>query len=287
MSSFWKVAVLAALTAISHPAQADGIAAALTPPFPATKLPTPDILGTPSFIGSLPMPQVSRAAVPQSFVADIVARQANISNLGTACAPDVALTTGTGAMLDLKITAPCLPSTIVKVAHSGLSFTMPLSMIGAASVRLPAMEENASVAVTLSDGETLYAETSVPQTRNYARVALQWDGADPGELIAAAPAVLNGEVFHLGQSSDAEGKVLHVFSRRIDDVATSGVVRLSLRSDVTAENCATGHAAKVHRAVPGEPVSAYDLQITGPGCGAVGQSLELKNVLQDLKLSQN
>lgn len=225
-------------------------------------------------------------ASPQP-VAEIVARQANISNFGTACDPSITLETAAGAMLDLEVHAPCLPSSMVTVAHTGLSFTLPLSMTGTARIRLPAMTANAQITASLFDGKMLAASASVPQVRNYARVALQWDGPDPGELVSVAPTVLNGEIFRLGTASNAQGKVLHVFSRRMDDVNVSGVVRLSLRSDVTAQNCAKGHATKVHRSVPGEPVAAYDMQIKGPGCDAIGQSLELKNVLQDLRLTQN
>jgi len=285
MSRFQFAAALAAFSAFIPQAQADSFAAALTPPRPALELPTPDISNTPVSVAALPMPQAIPPQSAQSSVTEIVARQANISNFGTPCAPSIAMDRSAGAMLNLSVNAPCLPSSMVSIDHGGLSFTAPLSMTGELSLRLPAMQTDAQVKATLSDGETLETQAYVPEVAQYARVALQWQGADPGQLVATAPAILEGDLFHLGTSHGADAKVLHVFSRRIDDVTASGVVRLSLHADVTAQNCVTGQAAKVRRAVPGEPVTAYDVAIKGPGCGAIGQTLELKNVLQDLKLT--
>lgn len=287
MSRFLTSAALAVFFVFSGNAHGDTIAAALTPPRINAELPTPDLPETQARFEALGTPQAKRPAMSKQPIAEIVARQANISNFGTVCTPDMSVSVVPGAILDLTVSAPCLPSSDVSIEHGGLSFTVALSMTGDARLRVPAMDADAQIIATLSDGMSLFAQVYVPRVAKYARVALQWRGVDPGELIASAPSVLEGDLFRLGTSDTDGSGTLHVFSKLLDDVTASGVIRLSLRSDVTAQNCADGQSAKVRRMIPGEPVTAYDIAIKGPGCGAIGQSLELKNVLQDLKLGAN
>ena len=287
MSRILKNAALAAWFGIASPALADGLPAAITPPFPKAPLLSPDV---PS--GSdVALTRFTTGLIPvqtqQAPIGDIVARQANISNFGSACGPSMSMNTAIDAMLAVRVYAPCLPYDTVRFEHEGLSFTVPMPMTGELTLLLPALSEHAVVQASLSDGTILSASSDVPDARNFARVALQWNGADPGELVAKAPKVLDGSVIHLGQSVDTRGSVLHVFSSRVDTQTPSGVVRLSMLAPVTAANCDTGHEARVRRGVPGEPASTYDLRLKGPGCDAIGESLELKNVLQDLKLSRN
>lgn len=287
MSRIFKSAALAVWFGVVSPTLADGIPAAITPPLPMAFLSSPEI------------PQDSDAtlarfaAAPAKFtektdpIADIVARQAHISSFGTACGPSLSVKAAPNAMLAVQVVAPCLPYDAVRFEHEDLDFTIPMPLTGKLSFLMPVLEENATLSAILSDGTTLNAVAHVPDTRNYARVALQWRGADPGQLVAKTPRLLKGEVTHLGQSVDANGAVLQVFSSLINDQTASGVVRLSMRTNVTAANCGSDQVARVRRVVPGEPVSDYGLAIKGLGCGAIGQSLELKNVLQDLKLAGN
>ncbi|SFR35563.1 hypothetical protein [Litoreibacter janthinus] len=287
MSRFLTGAVLAALCSSASLASADGLPAAITPPFPKASLPSPVLPAdrAPDLVRfEPPSAQSHDQADP---IADIVARQANISNFGTACGPSLSLTVAPDAKIAVRVEAPCLPYDSVRVEHETLSFTAPMSMTGELAFLLPALGEDATVKTTLSDGSVLEATTHVPELRNFARVALQWSGKDSGELVAQAPKALDGEMIRLGQSLDVEGATLHVFSRRINDLSTSGVVRLSMSAQVTVDNCASGTAARVHRVVPEEPVSAYNLLFKGPGCSAIGQRVELKNIIQDLKLTGN
>ncbi|WP_121024229.1 hypothetical protein [Litoreibacter meonggei] len=280
-------AVLTAWFGIAPPTLADGVPAAITPPLPRASLPSPELPRESEF--TLTQFKSAKATFdePQRAVAGIVARQANISNFGTACGPSLSMTVAPDAMLAVRVSAPCLPYDAIWFEHEELAFTVPMPLTGELAFLLPALDTDAELTATLSDGTVLNARNHVPDARNFARVALQWSGADPGELVAKAPRVLDGKVIHLGQSPDANGAVLQVFSSRISDQTASGVVRLSMRAPVTAANCGSGQVARVRRMVPGEPTSIYGLILNGPGCGAIGQSLQLNNVLQDLKLSGN
>lgn len=287
MSRILKSAALAAWFGIASPTLADGLPAAITPPIPKVSLPTPNIPLDSEF--TLTQFTSTPISMPeqQAPVADIVARQANISNFGNACGPSLSMKVSVDAMLAINVYAPCLPYDVVMLEHEGLSFTVPMPMTGELNLLLPALSENAVVQANLSDGTFLSASADVPEALNFARVALQWRGASPGELIAKTPKVLDGSIVRLGTSLGTDGSVLHVFSSRLNAPNATGVVRLSMLTPITAENCDTGHEARVRRGVPGEPTSTYDLMLMGPGCDAIGQSLELKNVLQDLKLSRN
>lgn len=287
MSSILRSAVVAVFCGVASPALTDGLPAAITPPFPKAALPSPEVPDTDILtLTRFNAAPVSSREVPDD-IAEVVARQANISNFGTACGPSLSVSATSGAMLSVRLSAPCLPYDTVRLEHAGLAFTLPMPMTGELSFLLPALSEIGSLSVTLSDNTTLTASTPVPDAGGFARVALQWNGEDHGELIAKAPRQLDGQMFRIGQSLDESGAVLQVFSRRIDDLAASGVVRLSMRTRVTTANCDTGQTARVRRVVPHEPVSTYDLKLMGRGCKAVGQSLELKNILQDLKLAGN
>lgn len=213
-------------------------------------------------------------------MSEIVGRQANISNFGTACGPSLSVEPVEGAMMRVTVVAPCEPSQQITVAHHGLSFTATLSMTGTVTFALPALVAQAQVTVKLPDGGSLAASVPVPDVAAFARVALQWEGPDPGALVSNAPKVLDGEMYRLGQ----EPQVLHIFSRRLGELTQGGVVRLSMRSDITLDNCGAEQMARVFRTVPGEPETAYDLTLRAQDCADIGQSLELKNVLQDLKL---
>lgn len=284
MSRILITAAFAVAFGVATPILADGFPAAITPPLPKAPHALPEI---PRDV-DLELTQFKAPSVPETAppapVAEIVARQSNISNFGAACGPSLALTPAIDAMLAVKVYAPCLPYDTIRLEHEGLSFTVPMPMTGELTLLLPALAESAIVKAHLSDGTVLRAEAEVPDADEFARVALQWNGLNPGELVAKAPKVLDGAIIHLGQSIDADGAVLHVFSSRVDQKVPGGVVRLSMRAPVTLENCETGHSAHVHRSIPGEPVADYDLKLKGPGCDAIGESLELKNVLQDLKL---
>ncbi|MEP3345101.1 MAG: hypothetical protein ABJN34_14285 [Litoreibacter sp.] len=287
MSRYLTNTAFAVWLGVATPALADGLSVVIVPPFPTAPTQSLDT----SILNDAQLAQFTMTApLPQDLdtsVAEVVGRQSNISNFGTACGPSMTMNAAIDAMLVVNIFAPCLPYDMIRFEHEGLSFTVPMPMTGELTMLLPALSESADVHAHLSDGTTLSASTDVPDAVNFARVALQWSGADPGELVAKAPKVLDGSVVHLGQSMDADGAVLHVFSSRIDEVTSGGVVRFSMRAPVTSENCAVEHETRVRRRVPGEPVSAYDMTLKGPGCEAVGESLELKNVLQDLKLSRN
>lgn len=286
MSSFLKNAVMAACFCIPSSSFADGLVAVITPPIPFPSSKTPDF----PLNKQLPAPfkPLSIEVIEETAdLIDIVARQANISNFGTACEPSMDVNVLNDAMLDVQIFAPCLPYDTVDFEHESMAFTAPLTMTGELSFTLPALSDRARLKATLSDGTTLSADVFVPDTRHFARVALQWDGKDPGTLIARVPKSLSGKVIQLGESNDRNGKILSVFSSKINNLQASGVVRLSLRAPVTLANCSVGHAARVRQIVSGVVLSSYDITMSGPGCGAVGQILELNNVLQDLKLNQN
>ncbi len=287
MSRILTGAALAAWFGIVSPTHADGIAAAITPPRPNVLLPSPELPHDVDETLVTFTSAIAPFAEHQDPVTEIVARQANISNFGTACGSSLSITPKPDAMLNVRVSAPCLPYDVVRIEHENIAFTQPMPLTGELSFLLPALDEHAELKAVLSDGTVLTAVAHVPDAQNFARVALQWSGTDPGELVAKAPKVLDGQVFHLGQSLDTSGAVLQVFSSRISDSAASGVVRLSMQAAVTANNCEAGHAARVHRTVPGEPTSTYDLTLKGPGCGAVGERLELKNILRDLKLAGN
>ena len=213
--------------------------------------------------------------------AEVVARQSNLSAFGFPCGPELKAQPKSDALFRLQLNAPCMPDAEVTWRHENLEFTTFLSMTGYAEVILPVMARQAEVQVALNDVQ-LEASAEFPELKDFTRVALNWDGEDPGSLMAHAPKVLQGQIYHLGQAET--GKVLHIFSKRTRNLDRSGVVRLAVETPVTEQTCAQGHRATILRHQPGRDSLLQELHLKGAGCDAVGEVVTFSNVVEDIRL---
>lgn len=243
----------------------------------------------------LPVPRTRVDAVPVPPVA------------AAGCAPELVAQPEAAAMVRLSLTAPCNPNAEARIAHAGIAFKIMTDADGAFSLQVPALESSAQFTVTLPGQADVSAGIEVPTLAAYDRVAVTWAG----------PAGLELHAFEFGADYDQAGHVWRGnpkstdlaiagrggFSTLLGDAAAvapvmaeiytfpagrstrSGLVRLSLEAEVTAETCGhdiAGHSVTV---MGGETPSPVDITLAVPDCDAIGDFLVLNNLFDDLKIA--
>lgn len=276
MSRFFS-ALLGAFTALITTAQAETVTRAPAPPL----LVMPEIGQTsPTSFGDLPAWPVAETAPP---IAGRVAAQSDISAFGFPCTVKMDVAPKRGALLDIAISAPCKPYETVRILHAGLSFDVGLSLTGQAQVTMPAMAYSSEIDTIFEDQTRLSTPVVMPELAEYVRIAVGWDHLD-ARIEGDAPRFLPLDAYVLG---DGPGRVLQILSHHLDPESRSGVIRLSVRSEVTAQNCKASQQAQVLQHFPGTPATRYSMELAKPGCHRIGDNLVLKNILPDMKLAAN
>lgn len=164
------------------------------------------------------------------------------------------------------------------MATSGLEFDIRLSSTGIAEFHLPGIERNAELVARTANGESYPFTLPKLELDHVARLALAWSGGGVPELRADD----GGSVIRLGTGE----RSVQVISRFIDPVKPQ-IIRVSLLPDTTAEGCEDAGSGRVFRQIgSGEPIT-FDLSLATAPCPQANSTLELKNVLEDLKLVAN
>lgn len=229
----------------------------------------------------------------------------DLNRYGMSCASGLTVEPATGAMAHLHVMANCHADERVEVTHDRLVFTARLSSIGTLDLDIPALVEQGDYTVQLANGTFLRASAEVQGASSYERVALQWNGApgpglhayefgagygDKGHVSADTPrnpghgeAGRGGFMTVLGSADVDAPLVAQVYSFPRALKGSDETVRLSIEIEVTEQNCGKEVSARTIRA-PGEVTA---LELTMPGCEAVGQFLVLKNAVRDMKLARN
>ena len=259
-------------------ATADTVPLVISPPFPDI---SPPARALPALQVTPRLPLALRDPFEGALI-DAVSNQANISAFGFSCDTELAITPAAEAMLEVILSSPCRLDQMVSVSHSGLEFHLRLPMTGKRTFKLPALEAPANVAVRFLNGAEVVAATDPGPLDAFLRVALQVSSEDALSLKAVAAKQLPVVETRLG---DDGGQMVQIISHHIDPDRRRGVIRLALQSKVTAEHCDTPSHAKVVERLPGLPLRQYGISLGAAGCDHVGEILELKNILQDLKLA--
>lgn len=203
-----------------------------------------------------------------------------LSPFGMDCAPGIRVSATEGGFLDTVISAPCKLGQTVQVGHDALTFALSLSNTGQARLRIPAVVRDGAVAVTFADGTILTAAAPVSGIGTLRRMVFAHDGpADHVFLKASGPErrKIDREAF-----ATATGTVSSLTAPM-----GHGTVRLSLLVEVTPANCGQPlNAHVIEQAGAGAAVQKTQLSLNLPGCERVGDVLELKNAVPDLRLAR-
>ena len=209
-----------------------------------------------------------------------------------------------GAMVDVRLIAPCNASERVTLHHQGMMFTEVLQPDGTLSVSIPALAEQAIFIASFPSGDGALASTEVTSLPFYDRVVLQWKGeaglqlharefaADyftDGHIWAAAAGNLTsaakgegGFLTRLGRMDTPEALVAEVYSFPSGTAQQSGQILLSIEAEVTATNCDGRVEAQTLEIRDGDGLRTRELMVEIPGCDSLGDFLVLKNLVEDL-----
>jgi hypothetical protein len=176
-------------------------------------------------------------------------------------------------------------------------------------VSIPALARQAEVTVTFDDGRGTEAVATVASAPEYARTGVIWHGGaglhlralefgarlgEPGDVWAEAPRSpdygVNGKggfLTRLGRADMANPILAEVYSIPTGRMKRDGTVRLSIEAEVTDLSCGKVVSGKTFELGGDEPGRSIALDLTMPQCDALGGYLELKNLLQDMKIARN
>ncbi len=283
--------------------QTDALEVAETPDF---RLPSdPDSLGVANLPTNANSGLTARMVrIDMGFKAPKVMPGIDNSPFGTACSTDLQLTAAPGGLIELEVSAPCLPNTRVEVRHGKMTVAFRIGHSGTLSEVIPAFEEKARFAVVLADGTLLKSSVKVPDLKNVDRIAIQWKGAydiglhalefgaDPGsgghvsaaQTASNAPSVIaaRGYAIRLGDATVDNPVQVEIYSLIHSGKTASGVVELIVSAAATPEVCGKSQILHSFRSRGGRLVGASGLRFKMPECDSSNQSIVLKNAVRDL-----
>jgi hypothetical protein len=156
---------------------------------------------------------------------------------------------------------------------------------GEYSAFVPALSATVRVDAFLADDSHLQAETDLPEVADYARMVVQWSGADAVSLHAFHrgaefggdghihalnpfdPALEEAFLVGLGDADAAEPLLAQVYSVPMSEAAGAS---LQLEVDVTSGNCGTDMIAYVLPKFGARDADMRELGLSMPDCDATG-----------------
>ncbi len=204
------------------------------------------------------------------------------------------------AMIDVTLSAPCLPNERVTVHHNGMLFSQITDGEGTLNVIMPTLSRTAVVVFAFPSGDGAIAETVIEDIDEYERAVLQWRGdtgfqmharefgADYGEVghvWAQSPEAM-GTLTRLGDAAVSDPFMVEVYSLPRSRNRNAAGVDMSVEAEVTLANCGSEIEAQSFELTP-DGIKKNDLTLAVPNCDAVGDFLVLNNLVQDLKVASN
>lgn len=220
------------------------------------------------------------------------------------CRPDLKVEPAPAATLRIELSAPCHGLARVHVTQGDVTASMATDKAGKLSLRIPAFTSEPSVEVALA-GQKLTATTEVPDANTFEHVALQWSGEQVlrinayefgaqksqfGHVWAGAPKsparASRGSGGFLTRLGDGRGNSAEIYSFPAAQSSHRGVVRLVAEATVTRENCGQQIEATALQSSPFPTLRPTTVSMTLPGCDAIGETVRLQNLFQDMRLAE-
>jgi len=217
-------------------------------------------------------------------LAATTAAQADISAFGVPCETNLQAVPLADAMFAVTIAAPCRPYESLTIDYAGLTFDITLSVTGQAAFDIPAMAASARLASVFEDGTERSVQLESSDLSEFARVAVAWSQALDMRLTANAPRDMSVRYYTLGQE---DARSIQILSHHQRPDMHRAVIRLGVTAPITAQNCGQKRHATVRHLQPDMLPISYELMIAPTSCDRIGDNLELKNILQDLKFAAN
>lgn len=211
------------------------------------------------------------------------------------------------AMVQLRLSAPCKPNSVVVIHHEGMVFSSVTDDAGSLIIDVPALSEDAFFVASFENGSGAIIQVDVPDITDYERAVLQWQGhsaveiharefgadyGDDGHIwigqtgdFAGAMSGINGLLTRLGEPSLENARMADVYTFPAGIAAQDGQVELTVEAEVQPDTCGLDVNAQTIQLRKSKTPIVIDLAMTLPPCDAVGEYLLLKNLFEDLTLA--
>jgi len=261
-------------------------------------------------IAVAPAPEVQAAAIQTvAAVADAEMPAAPQAAPAPKCDITTSARPMAAAMVNLTLSAPCMPDERVTVHHSGLLFSQTTDSTGALDITVPALAQEAVFIIAFTNGEGGVAQTTVEEIFDFDRVVLQWKGETGFQLHArefGADYGTEGHVWSgaagdmsygvtgkggylslLGDPDVPDGLMAEVYTFPVTSSQSSGKVGLSIETEVAGKNCGQEIEARTLQTFSGNDITSRNLTLSVPDCDATGNFLVLNNLFEDMKVASN
>ena len=247
----------------------------------------------------MPMERYAEAKLPAQPIILTVASEVPLAQMPKeesvpllGCAIDVSATPAVAAMINLSVSASCLPGDRVTVTHAGLTFTEVLDADGVLEISVPAMAVDAQFDVNFPNGYVATATADVASLQFYDRVAVQWTGetgpTNPRVGIRRnlwrrwpvwfgnerdLTAVIGGRggfLMRLGDGFSELSRMADVYTFPTVNAAEAGDVQLTVEAEVNGANCGRAISATTLQVMPGSAPIKKTLNVEIPSCNATG-----------------
>lgn len=265
------------------------------------------IFGVPDVV-TVPHPHVEKTQTLASLDTDYA--QPRAPKLGTVqamplgdCKTTLTAAPVAGAFADLTVDAPCHSNEFFVVEHRGVMFSGKTDADGLALVRAPALTREARFAVLFDNIQTATTVVTINDIDQFDRAVLQWQGADnlqlhalktgakigdPGHIWSASgtsPTDERGSMSRLGTTAADFPHMVEIHTIPVDSVARSNGISLQVGVVVMDINCSRTVRAEVIQIREGVQLNQREIRLSIPGCDAVGRSMLLPNMFENLELS--
>jgi len=312
------VGTLLAAFAIGYVMQGGAVAARIDPtdeslgqtPSLASGVPLPPaalVVEAPALIKESPLLRV--AALEQNHLSPAVISDALQASDDSMCPVSLKAVSMADAMVGLTLAAPCAADQTVTFTHAGLQFSALLDASGDLFLAVPALEKSARFEATLASGAQVETSLDVFTIDTYSRVVLQWIGEAHLELHAFENGAEFGAVGHIWSEAPSEptrartshsgymielgseiaSQAAHsqIYSFPVDWAKTETHVALVVEAEVTQATCGRQIGGKIFEIAPFAPTKGQSFFVDMPDCHAIGDFIQLKNIIPELKIASN
>lgn len=211
------------------------------------------------------------------------------------------------ALVELELAADCDRNSSFVIRHMELTFSGRTDDEGNAKFTAPALSGAATYAVFFRNLEAASVTVDVPDVERYDRAILQWRGRDNLQLHALEFGARIGEPGHIWTASTSSAEqalansrgfmmrlgandadlpfMAEIYTFPSDQLSQYGAISLHVGALVTQQNCGRKVDAEAFQTNADNMLVARDLHIPMPPCDALGRSVMMPNMFQDLTLA--
>lgn len=201
------------------------------------------------------------------------------------CLPNLKLEETPNGELLIDFHAPCHARTPIELHVNSLVADVRTDATGQLNLRMPALSSEVSVDVRLGQ-RTLSRKLTLAKAGAQQLVALAWNGPQTFFIKAESMGTGSHEIARaFTRVGTGEGASFEIFSSSALDILGVSIVRLSVETEVTEENCGRNVSTLAYQTGYLGELRPTEIAYTMPDCDRVGDVVRLQNLLRDMRLA--